>query len=200
VLVFAVGLPSSGIPTAWAAAAERPGIALLPDLSERSVETLAARVRAAKRPGDVVVVSIHWGENWGYAIPQEQVRFAHALIDSAGVDVVFGHSSHHAKGIEVYRGKLVLYGAGDLINDYEGISGHEEFRPDLAVLYTATVEPSSGRLRELRMTPFQLKRLRLERASRADVRWLRGVLSREGEPLGTRVESAPDRELRLRWE
>jgi poly-gamma-glutamate synthesis protein (capsule biosynthesis protein) len=38
------------------------------------------------------------------------------------VDVVHGHSSHHCKGAEVYRGRLVLYGCGDLISDYEGIS------------------------------------------------------------------------------
>ena len=90
-------------------------------------------VRAIERPGDVFVVSLHWGGNWGYGIPPAQADFAHALIDEAGVDVVWGHSSHHAKGIEVYHGKLVLYGAGDLINDYEGIAGHEEFRGDLVL-------------------------------------------------------------------
>lgn len=45
---------------------------------------------------------------------------------AAGVDVVHGHSSHHAKGAEVYRGKLILYGAGDLISDYEGISVRQQ--------------------------------------------------------------------------
>ena len=49
-----------------------------------------------------------------------QIRFAHRLID-AGVDVVHGHSSHHPRPIEVYRGKLILYGCGDTIDDYEGI-------------------------------------------------------------------------------
>lgn len=32
-----------------------------------------------------------------------------------------GHSSHHVKGAELYKGKLIIYGAGDLINDYEGL-------------------------------------------------------------------------------
>lgn len=40
---------------------------------------------------------------------------------AAGIDVVHGHSSHHAKGFEVHRGRLIVYGAGDLISDYEGI-------------------------------------------------------------------------------
>ena len=50
--------------------------------------------------GDVVVVSIHWGGNWGYEISKAQCEFARTLID-LGVDIVHGHSSHHVKGIEV---------------------------------------------------------------------------------------------------
>ena len=51
--------------------------------------------------------------------------FAHRLVD-AGADVVHGHSSHHPRPLEVYGGRLVLHGCGDLVNDYEGIEGHEE--------------------------------------------------------------------------
>ena len=51
--------------------------------------------------------------------------FPPPFIAAAGVDLVHGHSSHHAKGAEVYRGKLILYGCGDLISDYEGISVRE---------------------------------------------------------------------------
>ncbi len=199
VVVFAYGAASSGIPPSWAASAGRPGINRLADLSLERVEDLARRVRAVERPGDVLVVSIHWGENWGYGIPERQRRFAHALIDHAGVDVVHGHSAHHAKGIEVYRDKLVLYGTGDLLNDYEGVAGNEAFRPDLALLYTASVAPASGGLLELRITPFRLRRMRLERPSRGDLRWLESTLSREGEALGTRVERGPDGDLWLRW-
>jgi poly-gamma-glutamate synthesis protein (capsule biosynthesis protein) len=105
---------------------------------------LVDRVRREKRPGDVVLRSIHWGSNWGYDVTDDQVRFAHRLVDG-GVDLVHGHSSHHPRPIEVHRGKLVLYGCGDLINDYDGISGHEEFRPDLRLLYFAALEPPPGR-------------------------------------------------------
>jgi len=75
-----------------------------------------------------VVASIHWGDNWGYEI-------AHNLIDHAGVDIIHGHSSHHAKGIEVWHGKPVIYGCGDFINDYEGIGGNEKYRSDLSLMY-----------------------------------------------------------------
>src|SRR5207244_1874501 len=83
----------------------RPGVGFLPDLSDATASEVIGRVRAAKRPGDVVVVSVHWGSNWGYHVDSDQVRFAHRLI-GGGVDLVHGHSSHHPRPVEVFRGKL----------------------------------------------------------------------------------------------
>ncbi|HVZ35145.1 MAG TPA: CapA family protein, partial [Polyangiaceae bacterium] len=94
VLVYAFGMESSGIPAAWRAAAGRCGVNMLEDLSDRSVGTVARSIRGQKRPGDIVVVSLHWGPNWGFGIPASERRFAHALIDEAGADIVHGHSSH----------------------------------------------------------------------------------------------------------
>ncbi|XXF81175.1 CapA family protein [Myxococcaceae bacterium GXIMD 01537] len=199
VLVFSFGAESSGIPPEWAATDDRPGVAFLPGLSWGTVRHIAERVRAVKRPGDVVVASIHWGSNWGYRIPQAHRAFAHALVDGAGVDILHGHSSHHPRGIEVYRERPLLYGCGDFLNDYEGIHGYEEFRGDLTLMYFATVEPRSGRLVDLRMTPMQVRRFREHRASPGDAEWLCGVLRREGERLGTVVEPGADGTLRLHW-
>jgi Bacterial capsule synthesis protein PGA_cap len=66
-----------------------------------------------------------------------------------------GHSSHHPRPIEVYRDKLVLYGCGDLVDDYEGIRGYEEFRDGLQLLYFVSVQPQTGKLASLRMVPMQ---------------------------------------------
>jgi poly-gamma-glutamate synthesis protein (capsule biosynthesis protein) len=200
VLVFGLGHRSSGVPRAWAAAPDRPGVRSLADLSAATVEEIARQVGAVKRPGDVVVASIHWGANWGFEVPAEQRAFAERLIDVAGVDVVQGHSSHHVKGIQVHRGKLVLHGCGDLLTDYEGIRGHEEFRGDLGLLYFPAVEAASGRLVSLRMTPTRVRRLRLGRAEPAEVESLRAVLDREGQRFGTGVERQPDDTLLLRWD
>ena len=178
----------------------KPGVNLLADLSSRTVDRIAPRVAEVKRPGDVVVASIHWGGNWGYDIPEAQRAFAHALIDVAGVDLVHGHSSHHPKSIEVHHGRLVLYGAGDFLNDYEGISGHEEFRDDLVLMYLPALDASRGALLGLDMVPFRLRRFRLERVSRRDAQWLRDLLNREGAPLGTRAELTDDDTLRLGWD
>ena len=160
---------------------------LLEDLSERTLARVAARVQAARRPGDLVVASLHWGGNWGYGIPPERRHFAQALIERAAVDVVHGHSSHHALGIEIHRGKPILYGCGDFINDYEGISGYEEFRSDLTVMYLPTLSASSGDLVDLRLVPFRMGKFRLNRAAREDAIWLRDTLDRESSKFGTRV-------------
>jgi poly-gamma-glutamate synthesis protein (capsule biosynthesis protein) len=157
-------------------------------------------VDAVEREGDIVVVSIHWGGNWGYGIPSEQIAFAHKLIDDAGVDIVHGHSSHHVKGIEVYKDRPILYGCGDLLNDYEGIGGYEQFRSDLALMYFVSVDPSTGQLARLRMTPTQTRHLRVNRASSEDGLWLRNVLNREGEQFGTQVEVDQSGTLTLRWD
>jgi poly-gamma-glutamate synthesis protein (capsule biosynthesis protein) len=172
---------------------------LVPDLSEAVVSRIAGQVRKMKKPGDVVVLSIHWGANWGYDVPGEQIRFSRRVIDDAAVDVVYGHSSHHVKPVEVYRNKLILYGCGDLINDYEGIGGYESFRPDLALMYVAKIEPASGRLLGLEMTPLQVRKYRLNRASPLDAEWLAGVLNREGKVFGTSVVVTPENRLQLRW-
>ncbi len=103
-----------------------------------------------------------------------------------------GHSSHHPKGIGLHEGRLILYGCGDFLNDYDGISGHEAFRSDLVLAYFPTLAPSSGRLRSLEMTPFRTRRLRLERVGRADAGWLWATLDRESRTLGTRVELTTD--------
>jgi poly-gamma-glutamate synthesis protein (capsule biosynthesis protein) len=200
VLVFGVGTASSGIPTEWAAMPTRPGVDLLPDLSEQTLTQLAARIAAVRRPGDVVVVSIHWGSNWGYAIPDEHRRFAHGLIEYAAVDVVHGHSSHHPRALEVFRDRLILYGCGDLINDYEGIEGYASYRADLALMYFAQLESGSGRLMRLAMAPMQMRRLRLNRPAAADVQWLAATMDREAIPYGGRVHAGADGWIELGWE
>ena len=199
VLVFACGVATSGIPATWAATAGRAGVNLLPELSMATVDCIAAQVRAVKRPGDVVVVSLHWGGNWGYEIAASQQQFAHDLLDRAGVDLVHGHSSHHVQGIEVYKGKLILYGCGDLLSDYEGIGSEEEFRSDLGLLYFVRIDTGTGQLVGLELVPMQTQKFRLGRAAKDDVIWLRDILNREGKRFGTRVERSEDDSLVLRW-
>jgi len=191
VLVGSVAMTSAGVPESWAAHGDRPGVWLIRDLSSRVADDVAAGVLAHKRDGDVAIVSVHWGPNWGYAVAPDEIGFAHRLID-AGVDIVHGHSSHHPRPIEIYQGKPILYGCGDLINDYEGIGGHESFRGDLSLLYLTRTDPVGGELVSLQMIPLQVRRMRLERASQTDAEWLRATLERTSRQFGIRVAARPD--------
>lgn len=193
VLVFAFASRSAGVPRNWAATESRPGVSYLPDMSLKTARRIGSRVTSSKQPGDIVVASIHWGSNWGYDVPRQQRTFARALIDEAGVDVVHGHSSHHPKGIEVYNGRPILYGCGDFLNDYEGISGYEEYRGDLTLMYLVTMQPASGRLVRFEMVPFRIRQFRLNRASADDARWLVTTMDRECGRFGSRVELSNNR-------
>jgi hypothetical protein len=131
------------------------GINLLPALSEASVTAVARQVAEVRRPGDIVIVSIHWGPNWGYEVPEDQRWFA-PRADRPGrylgrPRTLFAPS----KAVGVYRNRLILYGCGDFLNDYEGIRGYEEFRDDLAVMYLATVDSTTSTHAALEMVPFQ---------------------------------------------
>lgn len=200
VLVFSYGSPTSGVPLEWAATKNRAGVNLLPDYSEKTVQEIAKVVKRVKQKGDVVVFSIHWGANWGYAVSEEEREFAHQLIDLAGVDVIHGHSSHHVKGIEVYNGHLILYGCGDFLTDYEGISGYESYRGDLSLMYFPSVDTATGKLASLQMTPTQVRNFQVAKASRADANWLASLLNKEGKKFGSRVILNKDNTLTLEWD
>jgi len=179
VLVFSFGVVTSGISRSWAATADIPGVNLLTQLSEAAAQRAAEYIVSIKQPGDLAVVSLHWGSNWGYEIPEEQQRFARTLIDRANVSIIHGHSSHHAKAVEIYHKRLILYGCGDFLNDYEGIRGYEEYRSDLALMYFVDIEPTTGDLAAFEIIPLQIRKFRLERPSRQDIEWMHQTLQRE---------------------
>ena len=199
VVLFSFGALNSGVPYSWYASEDAAGINVLTDLSQRTLNKISDQINAASRENDLVIASIHWGANWGYQIPAEQTRFARGLIDQANVDIVHGHSSHHPKGIEVYRNRPIIYGCGDFLNDYEGIGGHEEYRGDLSLMYFVTLDAASGELVGFELVPTQIRNLRVNHASYADAMWLADMLSWQGRKLNTSAHLNPDGNLHLRW-
>jgi poly-gamma-glutamate capsule biosynthesis protein CapA/YwtB (metallophosphatase superfamily) len=198
VLLFSFGSTTSGIPQDWKATSISPGVNLLDDLSEATAARVGNEMRARQQPGDLIIASIHWGSNWGHEIPREQIAFAHRLIEE-GFAIVHGHSSHHVKAIEVFKGRLILYGCGDFLTDYEGISGYERFRGDLALMYLIDVDSQSGRLLSARLVPLNIRRFRLERASAADAKWLCNLLNELGARFSTGARLETDNSLMLQW-
>jgi poly-gamma-glutamate capsule biosynthesis protein CapA/YwtB (metallophosphatase superfamily) len=197
VAVFSIGCTDAGVPPWWAAGQDRPGVHVVTQLDAHELRRVRDLIEPWRRRDTVIVVSIHWGSNWDLDTPGVHQRFARGLIEDAGVHVVHGHSSHHVKGIEVYRGQPILYGCGDLVTDYEGIGGHEEYRGDLALLYFVSLD-AGGALARLEMAPFRMHRFQLVRARPAEASWLAATLSRCGASLGTTAKLDGER-LVLEW-
>jgi poly-gamma-glutamate synthesis protein (capsule biosynthesis protein) len=187
IVVVAFGMPSSGIPRAWAATPNRPGVHLVETPDEASLQRLAALLRQVRRPGDIAVASMHWGPNWGYEVSPDMRAFAQGLIARAGFQLVHGHSTHHPTVLELHGEGAILYGAGDFLNDYEGIGGYESVRPQLTALYLTEFEPETGRLARLRLVPFRIERFRLVSATPEEGAWLYARISRESARYGTDV-------------
>jgi poly-gamma-glutamate capsule biosynthesis protein CapA/YwtB (metallophosphatase superfamily) len=197
-LLFSFGSRTSGIPQDWKATSVSPGVNWLDDLSDATATRVADQMRAHQQPGDLIVASFHWGSNWGYEIPRDQIMFAHRLIEE-GIGIVHGHSSHHVKACEVFKHRLILYGCGDFVTDYEGISGYEMFRGDLALMYLIELDSNNGELIAAHLLPMRMRRFRLERASVADTEWLCNRLNRLGKPFRTGARVDKESSLRLEW-
>lgn len=195
VLVYSIGLESSGIPISWAASSERAGVYLFNDTT---IEELERSIMTYRRPKDLVIISLHWGSNWGYQVFSDQIELAHTLIDCLGANIVFGHSSHHPRALEVYHNALILYGCGDFINDYEGIRGHEDYRGDLSIMYFVTLGPTMG-VREVILTPFQIRHFQLNKISQDDFEWLYATLNEHYEPFRVSACRSQNQRLTLAW-
>jgi len=103
------------------------------------------------------------------------------------------------KAVEVYKDQLILYGCGDFVTDYEGISGYEAFRSDLALMYLVDVDSESGRLLSARLVPMQMRRFRLEHTSAADAAWLCHLLNEVGTQFTTHARLEKDNSFTLGW-
>ena len=109
------------------------------------------------------------------------------------------HSSHHVKAIEVFKNRLILYGCGDFLTDYEGISDYEDFRGDLALMYFVNLDSQTGQLVSARLVPMKMRHFRLERAPAADAESLSDLLNELGAPFGTRTRLNQDKSIMLEW-
>ena len=97
---------------------------------------------------DTVIFSNHWGPNMVQR-PRETFRSC-AVIDR-GVDIYYGHSAHVFQGVEIYRGKPILYDTGDFIDDY---AVDPKMRNDWSFLFRVSVE--EGAFERLDLTPVKL--------------------------------------------
>jgi poly-gamma-glutamate synthesis protein (capsule biosynthesis protein) len=95
----------------WMEAKEnKPGILLASDPNFSSI------VKSAKENVDVLIVSIHFGEEYEEVHNKKQEKLAHMAIDS-GADMIIGHHPHVIQDIEYYNEKPIIYSLGNFIFD-----------------------------------------------------------------------------------
>lgn len=78
---------------------------------------LLQQVHSLSHSGDIVFVSLHWGEEYSRVPTIGEIQVAHRLID-AGAAVIAGHHPHMAQRIEVYKGKPIFYSLGNFVFDH----------------------------------------------------------------------------------
>jgi poly-gamma-glutamate synthesis protein (capsule biosynthesis protein) len=190
VIVTAFATASGHIPAEWAAGEAKPGINLI-EADEQGFDQVKQSVADIKRPGDVLIASVHAGRNFGYEIDSAERKLFRRLIDEAGIDLIHCHSPHHVKAIEMHNGRPILYGTGDVINDYEGIPIPPEqasFCSNLGTIVFAELSTDTGACTALHLRPTKMRRLRVERADAREAANLCGILNRESAQFGTRIE------------
>lgn len=138
---------------------------------------------------DVRIVSIHWGPNYCRSPSDEIKALAHFFIEECDVDIIHGHSSHHIQGVEIYKGKLILYGCGDFVDDY---AVNAEWRNDLSALWRVTVQEEGEKLvlRRLEVFPNRIRNFQAGLLDRkdADHKWLTKRFRELCAEMGTSLE------------
>ena len=78
-----------------------------------NTDGLAENIKALKKAGaDIIVASMHWGQEYYYVPNQDQIIIARAAID-AGADIVYGHHPHVLQKIEEYKDGIIFYSLGN---------------------------------------------------------------------------------------
>jgi poly-gamma-glutamate synthesis protein (capsule biosynthesis protein) len=170
---------------AYGATAEAPGSArasLDPGAPPTRALVGQALTRARAVDPDLLVASLHWGPNWETAPDATQRAFARWLVDR-GVDVVHGHSAHVLQGVELYRGRPILYDAGDVVDDYLYKDGFHNKRSAVFELVVA-----DGGLERLRVVPTVIREETARLATDEAAAWVRRALGERSRPFGTAFE------------
>jgi len=100
-------------PETWKAGEENSGIAWI---SENNLETIKRDIEKVKKESDILIVSLHSGEEYQKTPTQFQIEFSRAFID-AGADLVIGHHPHIIQPNEKYKDGWIFYSLGNFVFD-----------------------------------------------------------------------------------
>jgi poly-gamma-glutamate synthesis protein (capsule biosynthesis protein) len=166
----------------WEATKTKPGVNYVAyddrGLKESYRSRMTQALQSARRQADLVIVSAHVGPNWG--APSKAIQaLAHDLIDM-GADLYWGHSNHTPQGIELYKGKAILYSTGDFVDDY---MVDKDERNDLSFLFLLEVE--GGRIGRIRLHPTCIEDLGVRLANDQEREFLARTMQAKCKALGT---------------
>lgn len=170
---------------AWEATRTKPGVNYVSYANRGLVEPYRSRMAQAlsraRRQADLVIVSAHIGPNWGTPSRAMQA-LAHDLIDM-GADIYWGHSNHAPQGIELYKGRVILYSTGDFVDDYWVDQGE---RNDLSFLFM--LEGEGGRIERVRLYPTCIENLGVRTANEREASILEETMTRKCAAFGVQLE------------
>jgi poly-gamma-glutamate synthesis protein (capsule biosynthesis protein) len=166
----------------WEATNKKPGVNHVAYNDRGLVEPYRSRMAqvlsSARRQAELVIVSAHVGPNWG-APSRAMQALAHELLDM-GADLYWGHSNHTPQGIEIYRGKAIVYSAGDFIDDY---MVDKDERNDLSFLFMLEVE--QNRIEGIALHPVLIADLGVKRAGAQEWQFLARTMQAKCRAFGT---------------
>ncbi len=168
----------------WEAGEKQPGVHYIAYDAKGLIEPyrsrLAQQLKQVRRQADLVLVSAHVGPNWGP--PSVAMRMlAHQIID-LGADLYWGHSNHTPQGIEIYKGKAILYSTGDFIDDY-AVDSDE--RNDLSFLFILELE--RGRIARIVLHPVCIEDFYVRLAKDQEVAFLQRTMQAKCAAFGSRA-------------
>lgn len=172
----------------WSAGQNKPGVNYIEvSMDEKNFGKLRKSIEEAKNKSDIVIVSAHWGPNMRQKPTKAFKEFAHAAID-AGAGIFHGHSAHIFQGIEIYKGKLIMYDTGDFVDDY---AVDEELRNDQAFLFLVTL--SENIIKKIELVPGLINQMQVNKAKGCDFEEIKNKMIKLSEEFGTKMVKKEDR-------
>ncbi len=137
-------------------AAGAPGVNILRAGSEADLRRAADKVRQARAAADLVVVSLHWGDEYATSPSPWQRKVSSELVE-AGADVILGHHPHVLQPIDCLmasdgRTGLVVFSLGNFVSSqnagvtYENRDHKKALRGD-GIILTITAVKENGKTR-----------------------------------------------------
>lgn len=170
----------------WEATGTKPGVNHVAFGERGLLEPYRSRIgrvlASIRKETDLVIVSAHVGPNWG--TPSRAIQALARELIEMGTDLYWGHSNHTPQGIELYKGKAILYSTGDFVDDY---MVDKDERNDLSFLFV--LEAERGRINTVRLHPTCIEDLGVRLANEREWRFLERAMRAKCKAFGTSMDA-----------